>query len=209
MTANQFSRNVWVNNLQIDNETQRNLFVAKGNFHWLSTSIEEQAKMMFQLLILLTVECPPNRSILINTKFRGMPIKKLQCFIAEEKEEHKSDKEKYDPVEKYVRQLLQPDTNREDQDYEWVISQTEITAESDIKVSDIDNICSSFKRFNIIEDPKCAVDGKTLIHRQELDGFVHKDAFVKFLIFWIFKSRIPYVCILDILMNFIVFWIFL
>ena len=83
----------------------------------------------------------------------------MQCFITEEKEENKNDIEKHDLVEKYVRKILQPDINQEAQDnLEWVISQTEITAESDVQVTDIDNICASFKRFNIIEDPKCAVD---------------------------------------------------
>ena len=172
-----------MNNLQIDNETQRNLFVDGGNFHWLSTSINEQAKMMFKLLILLTVGCPPNRSILCNKEFRGVPIKKLECFIAEGKEENKSDKEKYDPVEKYVRQLLQPDSNREEQDYEWVISQTKITAESDVQVTDIDNICASFKRFNIIEDPKCAVDiikkVYNLYKRTEIEKLCNNEHFLK------------------------------
>ena len=158
MTSNQFSRNVWVNSLQIDNELQRNLFVAGVDFHWISTSIEDQAKMMFQLLILLAVGGPPDRSILLNTEFRGIPIKKLQNFFIEEEEENKSDKNKHDPVAKYVKQLLQPDNTKEDEGFEQVISQTEIIAESDIQVSDIDNICSSFKKFNIVDDPGCAVD---------------------------------------------------
>ena len=184
MAAGQFSRNVWVNNLQISNEVQRNLFVDGGNFHWLSTSIDDQAKMMLKLLILLTVGCPPNRSILCNTEFRNMPIKKLQCFIAEEKEENKSDIEKHDPVEKNVRQILQPDINREAQDnLEWVISQTEITAESDVQVTDIDNICASFKRFNIIEDPKCEVDiikkVCNLNKRNEIEKLCNNEHFLK------------------------------
>ena len=71
----------------------------------------------------------------------------------------------------------------EDQDYEWVISQTEITAESDIQVSDIDNICSSFKRFNIIEDPKCAVDiikkVCSLYKRTDVEKLYNNEHFLK------------------------------
>ena len=184
VVAGQFSRNIWVNNLQISNEVQRNLLVDAGNFHWLSTTADVQSRMMVKVLILLMGGCPPNRSILCNTEFRNMPIKKLQCFIAEEKEENDNSIEKQDPVERYVRQILQPNINQETQDnLEWVLNQTEIQAESDVQVVDIDNICASFKKFNIIEDPKCAVEIiRKVCHlykRNEIDRLCNNEHFLK------------------------------
>ena len=76
----QFARNVWSMNLEVQTEAAKQVYIRSGNLNWTSLSLEEQDKAMFDILILLITCASPSRSILLDNPYRNVPRKKLQSY---------------------------------------------------------------------------------------------------------------------------------
>ena len=73
----QFARNVWAMNLELQTEAAKQIYIDAGNINWSTLSLPEQDQAMFDILILMTTSASPNRSDLIESPYRNIPRKKL------------------------------------------------------------------------------------------------------------------------------------
>ena len=99
----QFARNVWAMNLEIQTEAAKKLFITSGNLNWSSMSVEEQDTAMFNILILMATCASPSRSLLIDNPYRSVPKKKLECYISTTEE---TVNESSNTLVKYVDYLM-------------------------------------------------------------------------------------------------------
>ena len=83
LAVQQYSHNIWTNNLQQDITEQRNIFITSGNLRWSSADLAIQAQYMFKIIVLVAVAGVANRSLLLNTEYSGIPAKKLHQFLVE------------------------------------------------------------------------------------------------------------------------------
>ena len=76
IVKDQFARNVWSMNLEVQTEAAKQVFIKSGNINWNSLTLTEQDQAMFNILILLATTASPSRSVLIDSPYKNVPKKK-------------------------------------------------------------------------------------------------------------------------------------
>ena len=105
IVRDQFARNVWSMNLEVQTEAAKHVFIKSGNLNWASMSLEEQDQAMFDILVLVITCAAPSRSILIDNPYRNVPRKKLQSYLEVSRNE-KTENEMSNPLVNYVNFLM-------------------------------------------------------------------------------------------------------
>ena len=86
-------------------------------------------------IVLVAVAGAANRSLLLNTEYRGIPAKKLHQFLIEHSEE--SNIISNDPVYNDVNHLFRNDNQDDTDNLTTVISQTELEANNKVRTWNI------------------------------------------------------------------------
>ena len=154
----QFARNVWAMNLEVQTEAAKKVFINSGNINWNSLTLTEMDQAMFNILILLTTTASPSRSVLIDSPYRNIPKKKLQSYLETDKDENTTMQIKT-PLVTYVDYLLGHPVN---ESYEVSILRLDLEASTNITADTVDMLCTQLKNTDLGEDN--AVSTAAIIH---------------------------------------------
>ena len=144
----QFARNVWAMNLELQTEAAKQIYIDAGNINWNTLSLPEMDQAMFDILILMTTSASPSRSVLIESPYRNIPKKKLQSYLETDKEETNTMQIKT-PLVTYVNYLLgQPVSDS----LEVNVLKLDLEASTNIAADTVDMLCSQLKNTNLGED---------------------------------------------------------
>ena len=144
----QFARNVWAMNLEVQTEAAKQVYINAGNINWNSLSLPEMDQAMFDILILLTTTASPSRSVLIDSPYRNIPKKKLQSYLETDKEENTTMQMKT-PLVTYVNYLLGQPVS---ESLEVNILKLDLEASTNITADTVDMLCSQLKNTDLGED---------------------------------------------------------
>ena len=71
------ARNVWSMNLNVENESEKRMYIRSGTINWNQLQLEEQDAAMIDIIILLIVTAIPSRSILCDNPYRDKKLDKV------------------------------------------------------------------------------------------------------------------------------------
>ena len=77
------ARNVWSMNLNVENESEKRLYIRSGTINWNQLQLEEQDAAMIDIIVLLIVTATPSRSILCDNPYRNVPRQKIRQSLME------------------------------------------------------------------------------------------------------------------------------
>ena len=154
----QFARNVWSMNLEVQTEAAKQVFIKSGNINWNSLTLTEQDQAMFNILILLATTASPSRSVLIDSPYRNVPKKKLQSYLETNKDENPTTQLKT-PLVTYVDYLLGHPVN---ESLEVITLKLDLEASTSITADTVDMLCNQLKNTDLGEDN--TVPTATIIH---------------------------------------------
>ena len=142
----QFARNVWAMNLEIQTEAAKKLFITSGNLNWSSMSVEEQDTAMFNILILMATCASPSRSLLIDNPYRSVPKKKLECYISNTEE---TVNESSNSLVKYVDYLMGSPAN---ESLEMNVLKLDLEASTGFNADTVGLLCEQLKTIDLGAD---------------------------------------------------------
>ena len=154
----QFARNVWSMNLEVQTEAAKQVYIKSGNINWNSLTLTEMDQAMFDILILLTTTASPSRSVLIDSPYRNIPKKKLQSYLEKDKDENTPMQIKT-PLVTYVNYLLGHPVN---ESLEVNILKLDLEASTSITADTVDMLCAQLKNTDLGESD--AVPTAAIIH---------------------------------------------
>ena len=141
----QFARNVWSMNLEVQTEAAKQVYIRSGNLNWTSLSLEEQDKAMFDILILLITCASPSRSILLDNPYRNVPRKKLQSYLNVSNTE-KTGNELSSPLVKYVDFLM---GNPVTESLEVNILRLDLEASTNLNADTVGMLCDQLRTIDL------------------------------------------------------------
>ena len=171
IVRDQFARNVWSMNLEVQTEAAKQVFIKSGNLNWASLSLDEQDRAMFDILILVTTTASPSRSILIDSPYRNVPRKKLQSYLEATKDEN-TKTQMETPLVNYINYLL---GNPMDESLEVNILRVDLEASTSLNADTMDMLCNQLRSVDLRNDN--AVQTSTII--QELTRKYNTDELAK------------------------------
>ena len=154
----QFARNVWAMNLEVQNEAAKQVYIQSGNLNWNSLTLAEKDQAMFNILILLTTTAAPGRSVLVDSPYRNIPKRKLESYLESEKDENTSAQIRA-PLVTYVNYVLGQPVN---ESLEVNILKLDLEATTNISADTVDMLCAQLKNTDLGESN--AVPTVAVIH---------------------------------------------
>ena len=145
IVRDQFARNVWSMNLEVQTEAAKQVFIKSGNLNWATLSLEEQDRAMFDILVLVITCAAPSRSILIDNPYRNVPRKKLQSYLEVSRNE-KTENEMSNPLVNYVNFLMGNPTS---ESLEVNILKVDLEASTSLNADTVGMLCDQLRSIDL------------------------------------------------------------
>ena len=153
----QVARNVWSVNLNVENESEKRLYIKSGTINWNQLQLEEQDAAMIDIIVLLIVTATPSRSILCDNPYRNVPKQKLRRSLMETLPGPSVDNG--DPLMEYVNFKYKQDMQIDgelNESLEIDLLRVNLEASTNIRADTVDLLVEKLKSVEITDDPSQA-----------------------------------------------------
>ena len=152
------ARNVWSVNLNVENESEKRLYIKSGTINWNQLELEEQDAAMIDIIVLLIVTATPSRSILCDNPYRNVPKQKIRRSLMESDNSCPS-VDNSDPLMEYVNFKYKQDMEIDgelNETLEIDLLRVNLEASTNIRADTVDLLVEKLKSVEITDDPSQA-----------------------------------------------------